>query len=420
MGEDGVRSEELLNIFEKHVNPGWARLNRLMGMVQVECEGEASMVRDASGTPFIDFSTGVSSLNMGHRHPRIIQAVRNQLDRLALSTRLLLNENQIRLADRLASLAPGDLEYCFFTHSGTEAVEGALKLARAATGRTDFIAAENAFHGKSMGALSASGRDSYKDPFRPLVPGFHHVPFGDAEAVEAALNENTAAVILEPIQGEAGVIVPPDDYLPRVRKACDANGTLLILDEVQTGLGRTGRNFCCEHWGVVPDIMTLAKSLGGGVMPLGAIVATERVFRIFGEHPWIHSTTTGGNPLATAAGIAALDVLVEERLAEQADAKGAWAMKRLAELSDRFPGVIREFRGKGLLIGIEFVDGSIGGLFLTELVEEKVIAIPALNDFRIMRFAPALNISDKLLEEGMKRVAIALERTAQLAEQLQS
>jgi len=412
------RVEELLTKFERHVNPGWARLNRLMGLEAIEYRGEGSLLYDHRGREFIDFSTGVSSMNLGHRHPRVVQAVKEQLDRLALSVRILINETQILLAERLAALTPGELQYSFFTHSGTEAVEGALKLARAATGRTDFVATINAFHGKSLGALSASGKETYKAPFRPLVPGFHHVPFGDLEALAAALTPNTAAVILEPIQGEAGVILPPDDYLPQVRRLCDQNGTLLILDEVQTGLGRTGRNFACEHWDVVPDIMTLAKSLGGGVMPLGAVVATERVFRIFAEHPWIHSTTTGGNPLAAAAGLAALEVLVEERLAEQAARKGVWALQRLHELAALFPDLIKEVRGKGLLLGMEFTDEAIGGIFATEILNAGVVAVPTLNNFSIMRFAPALNIPEDLLAEGFQRVERALEKAAALYRQL--
>jgi len=410
--------EELLDLFERHVNPGWARLNRLMGLTAVEVRGEGSVVWDAEGNEYIDLTSGISSLNMGHRHPRVVRAVREQLERVALSARILLNENQIMLADKLAEVTPGDLEYCFFTHSGTEAVEGALKLARAATGRTDFVAAKNSFHGKSMGALSASGKDDYKEPFRPLVPGFSHVAFGDADALEAALTDRTAAVILEPIQGEAGVIVPPDDYLPRVRDLCDQNGSLLILDEVQTGLGRTGRDFACQHWDVVPDIMTLAKSLGGGVMPLGAIVGREMVFRVFDKQFLIHSTTTGGNPLACAAGLAALEVLAQERLAHQAARKGKYVMERLHEMSDRLDGALAEVRGKGLHIGMEFTSDSFGGLYYAELVREKVLTVPALNDFRMMRITPALNIPDAVLEEGMDRVERAMRSAFELHSQL--
>jgi len=401
--------EELLDLFERHVNPGWARLNRLMGLTAVEVRGEGSVVWDAEGNEYIDLTSGISSLNMGHRHPRVVRAVREQLERVALSARILLNENQIMLADKLAEVTPGDLEYCFFTHSGTEAVEGALKLARAATGRTDFVAAKNSFHGKSMGALSASGKDDYKEPFRPLVPGFSHVAFGDADALEAALTDRTAAVILEPIQGEAGVIVPPDDYLPRVRDLCDQNGSLLILDEVQTGLGRTGRDFACQHWDVVPDIMTLAKSLGGGVMPLGAIVGREMVFRVFDKQFLIHSTTTGGNPLACAAGLAALEVLAQERLAHQAARKGKYVMERLHEMSDRLDGALAE---------MEFTSDSFGGLYYAELVREKVLTVPALNDFRMMRITPALNIPDAVLEEGMDRVERAMRSAFELHSQL--
>jgi putrescine aminotransferase len=253
---EGERAAE--STFEKYrayVNPGLADLLRFIGYGELESRAEGAVVRDSQGREYLDFLASFGVFALGHRPPEVLKAVREQLDRVPLSSKLLLSEPAADLAELLASIAPGGLNRVFFTNSGAEAVEGALKIARAATGRKQIVAAENAFHGKTMGALSASGRPVYKEPFEPLVPGFVHVPFGDAAALERAVTGETAAVILEPIQGEAGVIVPGGDYLPAARRICDGAGALLILDEVQTGLGRTGKMFACEHWGVAPDIM---------------------------------------------------------------------------------------------------------------------------------------------------------------------
>ncbi|MDD3928150.1 MAG: aminotransferase class III-fold pyridoxal phosphate-dependent enzyme, partial [bacterium] len=234
-------TEETLEKFGRYHNPSLARLLKFTGYAAVEEYAEGVRITDSEGRTFIDCGGGYGVFSLGHRHPRVVQAVKDQLDRMPMSSKVLINKQLADLAERLAQVTPGELQYSFFCNSGTEAVEGALKIARLATGRTRIVAAENAFHGKTFGGMSASGRDIYKEPFQPLVPGFEHVPFGDTAAMAAAVNGETAAVILEPIQGEGGVVVPPDEYLPAVRQICDEHGVLLILDEVQTGLGRTGK-----------------------------------------------------------------------------------------------------------------------------------------------------------------------------------
>lgn len=426
MGENEHSSREhldsgvLLDELESYVNPGRARVYRLMGMTNVEWAAEGSTVYDTEGREFIDLCAGYAVLNLGHRHPRIVEALTDQLGRMGMTTRTMLSAPEIKLAKALAEITPGDLHRSFFCATGAEAVEFALKAARVHAGRTKIIAAEGGFHGKTMGALSATAKSTYRDLFGPLVPGFQHVPYDDLEAMEEVLDDETAAVILEPIQGESGALVPGPGYLSGVREMCDRVGALLIFDEVQTGLGRTGANFGCEHSGVVPDMMTLAKGLGGGVIPLGATVARAEIFDLFDANPWIHSTTTGGNPLACAVGLATLEVLQEEDLPGQARRKGEWVMDRLMDMQSRYPTVISRVGGMGLLLGVHFANPAGGVMVLTELFDRGVLVVPSLMDYTVMRLAPPLNIDESLLEEGLDRLEAVLKEVAPELEDMDS
>ncbi len=403
-------AEQVLEKYRAYVNPGLAALVKFIGFDAVEHSAQGAAVRDTQGNTYIDCLGGFGALSLGHRHPRVVAAVREQLERMPLSSKVLLNEGLANLCQRLAEITPGDLQYSFICNSGTEAVEGALKLARLVTGRPGIVAAVGGFHGKTLGALSASGRDVYRKPFAPLVPGFSHVPFGDAQAVREAVGKDTAAVILEPIQGEAGVIIPPDDYLPAVRGICDAAGALLILDEVQTGLGRTGRLFACEHCGVAPDIMTLAKALGGGVMPVGAFVARPNLWQAFSENPLLHSSTFGGNPLACAAALAAIEATIEERLPQRAQELGAQALRSLAQLQQRFPSAVADVRGRGLLIGIEFAHEDVAALVIAGLAQRRIIAAYTLNNPRVIRLEPPLVIEAEMLDSVLSALGAAVEQ----------
>ncbi|HEY3417700.1 MAG TPA: aminotransferase class III-fold pyridoxal phosphate-dependent enzyme, partial [Armatimonadota bacterium] len=341
--------DETIEKYRRYVNPGLANLMDFVGFHAVEVGGEGAIVRDSTGVEYLDFLGGYGVFALGHVHPKVVRAVQEQAGKMPLSSRVLFNRPMADLAEKLASLTPGTLQYSFFCNSGTEAVEGALKLARLSSGKTSIIGTEGGFHGKTYGGLSASGREVYRKPFAPMVPEFSHVPFGDVAAVAAAITEQTAAVIVEPVQGENGVIVPPDDYLPGLRELCTQRGVLLILDEVQTGFGRTGKLFGCNHWDVQPDIMTLAKALGGGVMPIGAFTATPEVWKAFEPNPLLHSSTFGGNELACVAGLAAIDAILEERLPERAAELGEVLLAGLRAVAAKYPGTITEVRGKGLL-----------------------------------------------------------------------
>ena len=306
--------EETIEKYEKYLNPAVARLFRFMGLASVETKAEGWIITDSDGREFIDCLGGYGMFCLGHRHPKIVEAVKGALDTIPMCGEILFNRPMADLAERLAEITPGNLQYSFFVNSGTEAVEGALKIARLATGRKKYIAAQNAFHGKTYGSLTATGRDLFRKPFEPLLQNFTHVEFGNIAAMEAAIDTDTAAVILEPVQGEGGIIVPPAGYLTAVRNLCDKNGVLMIADEVQTGIGRTGKWFAVDHEGVTPDIMALAKALGGGIMPIGSFTATPEVWSGLIESPFLHTSTFGGNQMACVAGIATLKVIEEEDL----------------------------------------------------------------------------------------------------------
>ena len=379
----------------------------------LEWVGEGSTFQDLAGRTYIDCLGGYGIYSAGIRHPKILKAVADQLQRMPLSSQELLDPLRGALAELLGEITPGDLQYSFFINNGTDAVEGAIKLARVFTGRTNFISSIRGFHGKSCGSLSLLGKWEYREPFLPLLPGIHFVEFGDADAVieelykADATGKGIAGVIMEPIQGEAGAIVPPDDFWPRIRKACDEYGALLIADEVQTGLGRTGKLFGVDHWDVVPDIMCLGKAIGGGVMPLSAFISTPKIWSVLETNPFIHSSTFGGNPLACAAGIAAINVTLEEDLSGQAARKGKYLLAQLIRIKMRFDRLIHRVGGKGLLLGIEFVNTEIGYKVVSGLFRRGILVAGTLTNSKVVRIEPALNIPDKLIKE----VLGALEET---------
>lgn len=376
----------------------------------LEWVGQGSVFEDIMGRQFVDCLGGYGIYSAGIRHPKIIKAVAAQLQRMPLSSQELLDPLRGALAKMLGEISPGDLQYCFFINNGTDAVEGALKLARIFTGRTNFISSLRGFHGKSCGSLSLMGKWEYREPFLPLLPGIQFVEFGDAEAVEDELykadatGHGVAGVIMEPVQGEAGAIVPPNDFWPRIRKACDEYGALLIADEVQTGMGRTGKMFGVEHWNTVPDIMCLGKALGGGVMPLSAFISTPKIWEKLTTNPFIHTSTFGGNPLACAAGIAAINVTLEEDLCGQAYRKGRYFLGELIALQIRYDRLIKEARGKGLLLGLEFANTEVGYKVVSGLFKRGVLVAGTLTNSKAVRIEPALNIPDKLIDDILEKL----------------
>ena len=341
--------------FARHVNPVLIEVAGKGGLVKTFVRGQGMELWDADGRSYLDFVGGFGAMNLGHNHPAVARAVAAALEQQAPGfAQSAVNPLAAALADQLAELTPVGLEMVFFCNSGTEAVEAAIKLARAASGRTDLLSCNRSFHGKSLGSLSVTGNPALQRPFGPLLPGCQAVPFGDPGALERALRtRHFAAFVVEPIQGEGGMNVPPEGYLREAQRLCRETGTLLVVDEVQTGLGRTGALFASDDEGVEPDVMTLAKSLGGGLVPVGAMLTRRDLWtKAYGTIQGfaLHSSTFGGGSLACAAGLATLRVLREEGLIENAQARGRQLAAGLDGLSRRCP-MVKEVRGRGLLLG---------------------------------------------------------------------
>lgn len=403
--------EETIQKYEKYINPAQAKLFRFMGLASIEGHAEGWTITDSEGRSFTDFLGGYGMFALGHRNPAVVAAVEQELHAMPMCGKVLFNRPMADLAEALAEITPGDLQYCFFGNSGTEAVEGCLKVARLATGRSKFVAAVGAFHGKSLGSLSASGRDLYRKPFQPLLAGITHVPYGDFEALEAAVDEDTAAVIIEPIQGEGGIIVPPEGYLKKIRQVCDATGALMIADEVQTGIGRTGQWFGCDYEGVAPDLMAVAKALGGGVMPIGAVIGNAKAWAGLIESPFLHTSTFGGNQMACAAGVATIKYIKENNVLQQATENGAYLKAGLQKIADEFPEVIKEVRGRGMMLGIELTKEGIGGMLMALMIDKDVVVAYTLNNPKVIRMEPPLitpkEVIDEVLVKFREAVAMA-------------
>ena len=407
--------------YKQYMNPGLARLMQFGGFGDVEVSARGCVVTMASGTEYLDFVGGYGVFSLGHCHPRVIEAAKRQLDLMPLSTRTFFGEPQVLLAERLAQIAPGDLQYTFYSNSGAEAIEAAIKMARITTGKTDFISTIGAYHGKSMGALAATGREKYRKPFEPMVPGFSHVPYNDLSAMAAAITERTAAIMIETIQGEGGIIVAEPGYIAGLRKLCDAHGLLLIADEVQTGLGRTGKMFGVNHDGIAPDIMCLAKALGGGVVPIGATMGTAQVWeRTFGANPLIHTSTFGGNPLACSAGIASLEVIHDENLPARAVERGAQLLAGLRAVQQELPGTLKEVRGLGLMIGVEFEVVDAAELTINLMAGLGIIAAYTLNNPKVIRFEPPLIVTAGQIDRAVAAFRESVSGAAAMLEGLEA
>jgi acetylornithine/N-succinyldiaminopimelate aminotransferase len=345
-------------------------------------KGKGLVVTDADGKQYLDFLGGIATNILGHAHPAIVKAVSKQVSILSHVSNFYVHPNAVELAEKLASMTGDKSAKVFFCQSGAEANEAALKLSRR-TGKVRVVAAQGAFHGRTMGALSLTGQPSKREPFLPLVKGVKHVPYGDIEAMRKAVTKKTAMVIIEPIMGEAGVIVPPADYLQELRALCDAKGALLVIDAVQTGMGRTGDWFGYEYSGITPDVITLAKGLGGG-LPLGAMIALGKAADLF--QPGDHGTTFGGNPVTTAAGLAAIKFIESQKLLKKVEKQGAYLMQELALI----PGV-SEVRGAGLLLGIELE--NLKSSDVAGALQKSGVLVNAANPTTI-RLAPALIVTD--------------------------
>lgn len=407
-------------LYARYVNPGLARLMSFAGF-GLETRAEGMYVYDHQGNAYLDCLGGYGVFALGHRHPKVVEAAKQALDTMPLSSKVFFNQPMARLAERLAEVTPGDLQFSFFVNSGTEAVEAALKFARHQQRRPVFVATEGGYHGKTFGSVSVTGRDKYRTPFEPLLPSARFVPFGDLDALRKVVDEQTAAIIVEPVQGEGGIHVAPSGYLRGAADIAHEAGALLILDEVQTGMGRTGKMFAAEHEGVQPDLMTLAKALGGGVMPIGALVGTPEVWeRALGNNPLLHTSTFGGGQLACSCALAALEVIEEERLAQRAAERGEQMMRGLREVKEAQPDLLADVRGIGLMLGVEFTMDEVAELVIAHMLKRGVIAAYTLNNPKVIRFEPPLIISEAEVDRAVNAFGEAIEETASLLEAVES
>lgn len=416
--------EESIKNFNDHVNPGWLEYRKSVSTDSafIEWEDEGDVFRDLNNNEFIDCLGGFGIFACGHGNEEIKKTVAAQLDKYALHSQELIDPLRGYLAKLLAMITPGDMQYSFFCNGGAEAIEMALKLARLATGGKWFISTVNAFHGKSMGAISLGGKGSYREDFIPMVQQVQHVEYGNAEAARAAVKnliavgEKVCAIIVEPIQGEGGVIIPPDGYLKELRAIADEYNICLIFDEIQTGLGRTGTMWRCDHEGVTPDIMTFGKASSGGLVPITGIIARPWTYEKSGigtgaegkifDNPWIlGSPTFGGNPLACSAFISTIRYMLENDIPKMSKEKGDYYLKGLNELMAKYPTVLTACRGAGMLICMEFPTAEVGHEVTKALFARKIMTAGTLVNAQTVRIEPPITQS----YENIDKVLAALD-----------
>ena len=384
-----MKTQDIIQVVEDYYMPVFARYNIVLS------HGEGPYVYDNDGKKYLDFLAGIAVNVLGHAHPKLVAAIAEQAGKLIHCSNLYYTEAQAKLVKSLA--AASGLDKVFIANSGAEANEGAMKLARKYgkhlnSKKVDIITAQNCFHGRTLATLTATAQPKYQEGYEPLPGGFKYVPFNDIEALKAAVSETTCAILLEPIQGEGGINMPDEQYFKQVRALCDEKGVLLILDEIQTGMGRTGSMFAYEQYGITPDIVTIAKGLGGGV-PIGAFIASNKVAAIF--HSGDHGSTFGGNPLASAAANAVLSIIAQEKLIENAKTVGNYFEKGLLVLKAKYPKLITEVRGKGLMLGVQLT--VPGREIVNQCLVQGVIINCTAGD--VLRFVPPLNIERVHVDE---------------------
>lgn len=421
--EKDTITSQTVDYFDNYVSPGWLKYRKSVSTdaAVVEWTDQGSYCYGIKGEEFIDCLGGFGIYTCGHRNEYILETVQAQLEHQALHSQELLDPLRGYLAKAVADITPGDLQYCFFTNGGAEAVEMALKLARIATGGRWYISTVGAFHGKSMGAVSMGGKGTYRIPYAPMVQQVQHVEYGNADDMRKAIRnlqavgEKVAAVILEPVQGEAGIIIPPAGYLQEVREICDEYGVALIFDEIQSGMGRTGTMWRCEAEGVVPDIMAYGKAFGGGIMPITGIICRPSMWKEqLVENPWLlGSPTFGGNPLACSAALATISYMLKENIPQQAAEKGTYLLDKLHALAEKYPEIIEEVRGVGLMIGMEFVSDEVGYQVAKGLFARGVMTAGTLVNSKCIRFEPAATITYEQIDAVIERMEAALETTKQ-------
>jgi len=409
--------QESVKFWSDHVNAGFLQYRKSVSTdyTAVEWEDEGACFRDINGKEFIDMLGGFGIYVTGHRHPKVLKAVIDQLGKQAIHSQELIDPLRTYLARLVSLVTPGDLQFAFFTNSGTESVEGCLKMAMLTTGRKHFIGMIGAFHGKTLGSLGGTSKAVFREPFLPLLH-WTHIPFGKIDCLRMMLKstdfsgDRVAAVVIEPIQGEGGINVCPEGYLPEVRELCDQYGAMLILDEIQSGMGRTGKMWACDWDGVTPDLMAVGKGFGGGVMPIGAVIGSPKTWEKYIENPFLHTTTFGGNPVCCAAAIATLHVLMEEDLPRQAHEKGQYMTEQINAMAKKYPKVLKLCRGRGLMLGMEFMDNDVGYEVAKNLFGRQILISGTYINARVLRIEPPLVISRELIDKFLHALEESLQQ----------
>lgn len=403
---------DVVDLYLKHIGSGRAVMGRVMGGMS-EVRSEGPWIHTDDGRRFLDFG-GYGVFLLGHRHPAVVEAVHRQIDTHPLASRVFLEPVAARAARALAAHTPPGLDYVHFVNSGAEATEAALKLARA-HGRNAVVTTRRGFHGKTLGALSVTANATYQTPFRPLLPDVTQVAFGDAAELERALapRRNRACVVLEPVQGEAGVRIPERGYLRTVARLCRTYGALLVVDEIQTGMGRLGTWWGVDAEDVRPDVMLVGKGLSGGVVPVAAMTATEAAYEPFSRDPYLHTSTFGASPIACAAALATVETMDREDTVARAAALGARILAGVRETcAPHLGGLVHEVRGRGLLIGVEFAENRAVGELLLELISRDVLVNHSLNSTRVLRLTPPAVVEDAALDQFFTTLAESLRTVA--------
>ena len=392
----GMELSKDMNLFESYgrlINPAYPSFLNKLGLNKVAVRAQGATITDSEGNTYIDCVGGYGLFNLGHNNPDIIESLTDQLKEQQLLTKPLISEIQVRLAECIEKITPGELSCSFILNSGSEAIDCAIKLVRLHRGGKTIITAQKSFHGHTFGALTASGIPSFKRAFQPLLPGFISVPFGDIEALKQSISADTGAVLIEPIQHEAGILLPLNGYLQKVRKLCDEHGLILILDEIKTGFGKTGRMFACEHYNVVPDILVLGKSLGGGLIPTGAVIAKSHLWKRFGLSFPMSASSYAGNVLACRAALSTIRYIQQGNLLADCAEKGKMLLRSLRDCVGEYPSILRSAEGLCLLIGIETQSGKIALELAKEMIRQRIIMVPAFGNSSILMVEPPLVIS---------------------------
>lgn len=416
MKKDQSQHDQVLyQSYGQHLSHSYPEYLKRLGIEATAAHAEGATITDSNGKSYIDCTAGYGLFNLGHNHPELVQALVDQLLSAQPMTRPLISGVQVEMGERLAAVSPGDMDCVFLCNSGSEAVDNAIKLARLHTRKSRIIAAEGSFHGYTYGALSATGIPKFKKFFGPLLSDVVHVPYGDINALKSAITPETAAVLLEPMQHEAGIHIPPHDYLADVRALCSDKGVLLILDEVKTGFGKAGSLFACDDLGLIPDILVLGKSLGGGLIPSGAIISTQAIWRKFSLSFSMSASSFAGNALASRAAITTLDIFQRDGSIFNCRAKGESLMSHLSTLVARFPNLLTRVSGKGLLIGLRTADPRIAFNLSCLLTERGVLAMQAFGEGAEIMFEPPLVISEDQISEVSGAIDEACHMLSSLA-----